>query len=135
MPPNKPSRNIVVSFKAKFVVFVGTKDWMITIPSWYRSHQGLTQKTIRHFVGKRTIPEFVEDVLSNKQLSLEQIKNKLLAMEIPETKFIDINNDLEDFRISNTWFNKSITIKQNGRWKPLCFLGKDAGFIKNFYNK
>ena len=134
----------VVAYKAKQIIdriiFIGTKDFFLTFPKIIKEGVGFTITTKTYSIDNLSIEDATKKLLNNSELDIKEIINIIKGWNIPKTTFIELD-DIEAFKVSNSWLNKSITYKPKGTnkikggWKPLCLsIEKEViADIQDFY--
>jgi len=131
----------VVAYHAKLVintgVFIGTKKYLIIVPSIKKEGTGFTHKTTTYSMSGRSMEETVNLLLDDNTTNEDALVNVIKSWQIPDTKIINVN-ELDDLKINDSWLSKNIVIRHKSQrgWVPLCHsLGNTAREIKLFYSK
>ncbi len=134
------NKDYVLCYNAKLginqTIFIGTKQYLITIPKIKKEGVGFMDKKTVYFIGEKTIVEVVKQLLIEENLTKTGLIERIKVWDIPQTQIIEISS-LFKYKISNKWYDKSIVIKKIGKkgHTPLCHsLGKAAKNIEQFYN-
>ena len=131
----------VVAYNAKLVintgVFIGTKRYLIIVPSIKKEGAGFTHKTTTYSMGGKSMEETVNLLLDDNSTNEDALVNEIKSWHSPDTSIINIG-ELDDLKINDSWLSKNIVIRHKNKrgWVPLCHsLGDTAREIKLFYHK
>ncbi|MFQ5448470.1 MAG: hypothetical protein ACE5FF_16210 [Saprospiraceae bacterium] len=135
------NEDYVVAYNAKLVintgVFIGTKKYLIIVPSIKKEGAGFRHTTTTYSMGGKSMEETVEQLLADKSTNEDTLINTIKSWQATDTKIINLS-ELDDLKINASWLSKNIVIRHKGQrgWVPLCHsLGDTAKEIKSFYNK
>ena len=131
-----------VAFSAKQIVdrviFIGTKNYLITVPIKLKEGAGFTITTTTFSLGNLSMEQAVLKILNSQDIDEEKLIEIIKDLAIPKTTIINIK-DLEAFKVNNKWLNRGVlykpagTNKKMGGWKPLC-QSIDKEVIKDILN-